>query len=1309
MKIFPSAIAMRGSFKRQIILAFVVGFFFLITIFSVYLVTREKGHLYHDSVEETTGLAESLAVSSLSWVLANDVAGLQEVVGSFQDYPALRYAMVISPTGRVLAHNDATKIGQFISDEKSLALLMSHPRTQKIMDNEYIVDVAVPISINNRHVGWARRALGRANISDALQRMMLVSGFFVLLSTALSLLAAIIIASRLGRRIGSLVKVAEEVQVGNFSTRASILGGEDEVTKLADTFNHMLDTLSRNEKELRSAGLYTRSLIEASLDMLATINAEGKITDVNQATVDFAGRSRSELIGTDFFDYFTEPDKACEGYQQVFAKGFITDYPLAIRHRDGHVTDVLFNASVYRDEAGEVSGVFAAARDVTERNKAEQEVTQLSLRNRQILDSAGEGIYGLDIEGRCTFVNPAALQLLGFSAEELLGQHSHSVFHHTKPDGHPYPENECPVQAAYKQGKVHRGDDLYWRKDGQNFPVEFISTPILESGTITGAVVAFRDITERKQAEEALRRLTFLQRTILDNVAYGVISTNPDGLVTSFNPAAERLLGYTANEVVGQQTPACWHDSEEVARNALQLSEELGTPITAGFEVFAARPRRNLPEENEWTFICKNGRRIPVSLSVTALRDESGQVTGFVGLAFDLTERKQAEEAIELNAQRVQALLQLNQMVVTTLKEITDFTLQEAVRLTQSKIGYLAFLNEDESVLTMNSWSKFAMAECAIDEKPIDYPVVSTGLWGEAVRQRQPVITNDYTAANPLKKGYPEGHVHIMRHMNVPVFDGDRIVIVAGVGNKDEDYNQGDVQQLTLLMEGMWRLLEHKRAEEELRRYKDHLEEVVQQRTADLALALDAAEAANRAKSVFLSSMSHELRTPMNAILGFSGMMRKDPQLSQEQRDNLDIINRSGDHLLTLINDVLDMAKIEAGRVQLDSAPIDLGVLLRDVTDMMQMRAQEKGLELLIDQSSEFPRYIKGDEMRLRQVLINLIGNAVKFTEHGSITLRLGVKLYDGVRHLLIKVEDTGIGIKPEDQLKIFKPFVQLDKMATQTGSGLGLALTQQYVQLMGGTVSAESTFGKGSIFQVKLPLEEISAVDVVAKLGSMENRDVVSLAPNQPEYRILIVEDQLDNQLLLTKLMKNVGFQVKVADDGKQAVELFQSWRPHLIWMDRRMPVMDGLEATRRIRELPGGKEVKIVAVTASVIMEQRDETVHAGMDEFVRKPYRFNEIYECMARQLGVQYIYADVHETEEVSDVVLTAEMLAALPSDLRRKLHDALESLENERIAAVMQQVASYDPILHKTLSHMVENFNYPAILKALQTSQAGSVT
>ncbi len=547
-----------------------------------------------------------------------------------------------------------------------------------------------------------------------------------------------------------------------------------------------------------------------------------------------------------------------------------------------------------------------------------------------------------------------------------------------------------------------------------------------------------------------------------------------------------------------------------------------------------------------------------------------------------------------------------------------------------------------------------------------------------------------------LSRGYVTDYPLTIRHRNGTLTD---VLYNASV------YKNADGKILGVFAAAR-DVTEQKAAQEELRRYKDHLEEVVQMRTADLVLARNAAEAANRAKSVFLANMSHELRTPLNAILGFSNLMRKDALLRHEQREDLDIINRSGEHLLTLINDVLEMAKIEAGRVELEIAPIDLGSLVRDVTDMMHVRAQEKGLQLLVDQSSEFPRYIKGDAARLRQVMINLIGNAVKFTEQGGITLRLGV-IANTTPHLLIEVEDTGIGIKPEDQKKLFEPFVQLGESAMQKGTGLGLTITRQYVQLMGGTISFESTPGKGSIFQVELPLEKIEAHDV-AMPESMPMREVTSLAPGQPEYRILIVEDQLENQLLLTQLMKSVGFPVKVAENGARAVEIFQSWQPHLIWMDRRMPVMDGMEATRRIRKLPGGKSVKIVAVTASAFKEQREEMLDSGMDDFVRKPYRFSEIYECLTKQLGVKYVYADAATTEPASEVALTPEMLAVLPSELRHELHDALESLEGERINAAIRQVTAHDAKLHGLLHHLVENYNYPAILQALQASH-GTLT
>lgn len=493
---------------------------------------------------------------------------------------------------------------------------------------------------------------------------------------------------------------------------------------------------------------------------------------------------------------------------------------------------------------------------------------------------------------------------------------------------------------------------------------------------------------------------------------------------------------------------------------------------------------------------------------------------------------------------------------------------------------------------------------------------------------------------------------------------------------------------------------ERKQVEEQLRQYKDHLAEEVQTRTAALVLARDAAEAANKAKSTFLANMSHELRTPLNAILGFSSLLSQDSRLEESQKQNLDIINLSGTHLLTLINDVLEMAKIEAGRTQLENAPFDLGIMVRDVVDMMELRARQKGLQLLLDQSSQFPRYINGDEARLRQVLINLLGNAVKFTQQGGVTLRLGTK-QNTITHLLIEVEDSGLGIAIEDQARLFQPFVQLGKQAGDNkGSGLGLSITQQFVQLMGGQISVISTLGQGSLFKVELPLNAVEN-DEVTPQQAREIGEVIGLAPNQSARRILIVEDQLENQLLLSHLMQRIGFEVNLAEDGAKGVQLFQSWHPDLIFMDRRMPVMDGVAATQAIRNLPSGKDVKIIAVTASAFMEQRAEMMAVGMDDFVRKPYRFNEIYDALSRQLGVQYDYAEVlGNPEKSSPLTLTTEMMSVLPPALRDDLRDALESLEDERIRAVLKHVVPLDATLHKTLSRLVDNFDYASVLSCL---------
>jgi signal transduction histidine kinase/DNA-binding response OmpR family regulator len=489
----------------------------------------------------------------------------------------------------------------------------------------------------------------------------------------------------------------------------------------------------------------------------------------------------------------------------------------------------------------------------------------------------------------------------------------------------------------------------------------------------------------------------------------------------------------------------------------------------------------------------------------------------------------------------------------------------------------------------------------------------------------------------------------------------------------------------------------------ELERYKRHLELLVDQRTAELVKARDEAQAANRAKSTFLANMSHELRTPLNAILGFSNLLRESGASEQQRRD-LDIINRSGKHLLGLINDVLDVAKIEAGRTGLEIAPFELGSLIQDVMDMVRPRAAEKGLALRVE-TAQLPLFVRIDAARLRQVLINLLSNAVKFTEHGSVSLRVNAvpAAESGEVLLTFEIEDTGEGIAAGDLPAIFDAFVQPNTAKRHEGVGLGLTISRRIMELMGGTIQVESTPGQGSRFWTQITVERAQA----SELHQGPDLDgVTALAEGQPECRVLIVEDQQENWMVLQRLLENAGFRVRVAEDGAQGVKQFRKWRPQFIWMDLRMPVMDGIEAARRIRKCEGGREVKIAAVTASGYASERSEVLAEGLDDYVRKPYRPAEIFECMARHLGVRYQVSRPPAKpggEEAGE--LTPEDLSSLPHDLRNELRDALIALDPARISAVIERISQENTALGLVLARYADRYGYTKIFDAIRTQES----
>jgi signal transduction histidine kinase/CheY-like chemotaxis protein/HAMP domain-containing protein len=514
--------------------------------------------------------------------------------------------------------------------------------------------------------------------------------------------------------------------------------------------------------------------------------------------------------------------------------------------------------------------------------------------------------------------------------------------------------------------------------------------------------------------------------------------------------------------------------------------------------------------------------------------------------------------------------------------------------------------------------------------------------------------------------------------------------------------------------------------------------DITQVKQTELVLqeALVAAKSASQAKGEFLSKISHELRTPLNIILGFTQVMLRDQNLTEENYINVQTIHRSGNHLLQLINDVLSMSKIEAGQITLKEKIFSLDNFIKTIYEMLEYKAKSKGLDLIIETGENLPQYVQADESKLRQILINLLGNAIKFTEVGRVILRIygdeNSDLDDGNTNqtneellqqnkLYFEIEDTGIGISAEEIDNLFTPFIQTKSgRDAMEGTGLGLAISQNFVQAMGGNINVKSTYKEGSIFAFKIPVKfpKMQPQQLLKK----EFPEIIGLELNQPKYRILVVDDIVENRDFLTKILEYIGFEVRTIANGKEAIAVWETWQPHLICMDMLMPIMDGYEATRTIKarvaeirkkhleinELPPSSDIVIIALTASAFEEERDAIFAAGCDDLIYKPFPERLLLEKISHHLGVRYIYQQQQHQFEALQIAmhhleLTSDDLQIMSEDWRFKLAEASKKLDDICILELIQEIPATETKLITGLKHLVDNFRLDIILELANKS------
>jgi len=798
---------------------------------------------------------------------------------------------------------------------------------------------------------------------------------------------------------------------------------------------------------------------------------------------------------------------------------------------------------------------------------------QSSALQNAIFNSANFSSIATDAQGVIQIFNVGAEHMLGYAADEVVNKITpadisdpQEIIARARALSE---ELGTPIEPGFDAlvFKALRGiEDIYEltyiRKDGSRFPAIVSVTALRDAqDLVIGYLLIGTDNTARKQAEDALLQAGALQTAIFNSANFSSIATDAKGVIQIFNVGAERMLGYSAADVVNRITPADLHDPGEVIARAKALSAELGVTIAPGFEALAFKASRGIEDIYELTKVRKDGSRFPATVSVTALRDAHGGIIGYLLIGMDNTARKEVEEERAKLDQRVR-----DQHFYTR-------------SLIESNVDALMTIDPRGIVTDVNKQAE-ALTGCTRDE-----------LIGAPFKN---CFTDPQRAEVGIRRVLAEGKV-TNYELTARALDGKLTVV---------SYNATTYHDRNRVLQGVFAAA---RDITERKQYEETLRE-----------ATHRAEQANRAKSEFLANMSHEIRTPMNAVIGLAFLLGK-TRLDEEQSDLLAKLKLGSKSLLLVLNDVLDLSKIEAGELIVERRAFDLHGLLAELPEMLAVQAQAKGISFEIDAAADLPVALEGDATRLNQVLTNLLSNAIKFTERGGVSLRVS-QVAATPSHVVLRfaVRDTGIGIAADVQEQLFAPFAQADASITRRfgGTGLGLSIVKRLVGLMGGEVHVDSAPGVGSEFSVTLQF-------ALAPLEELDHPDAAPTESGQlalPGVRILLVDDSDINLEVTRRILEAEGAQVRVAHNGQQAVDLLgaEPDAVDIVLMDVQMPVLDGYDATRRIRSELHLDDLPIIALTAGALSSDRQQSSEAGMDDYIIKPFEAQQLMRSVLRHV-------------------------------------------------------------------------------------------